>query len=173
MVTTSGLGSNILDVRTPVKMPDALRGERYAFVALPLAEFQPPPLGSIGSENIGVGRLCPIDINTANGAVAGDVFVHGVVIMTPRAKALASWMAGTELCAVKCDLRKRTITMETDIDTSFLMAKLRDDDQREEAAAMEESKDKLGGLHFVSVQQDENDEEPSGFWLLRDLPDGI
>ena len=44
--------------------------------------------------------------------------------------------------------------------------------QREEAAAFEEGKDGLGGLHFVSVQSDD-DSDPDGFWLLREIPDGL
>ena len=49
-------GPSFLDVRTPVKLPDALRGEKYAFVSLPLAEFMEG--GGVSSDNIGVGRLC-------------------------------------------------------------------------------------------------------------------
>jgi hypothetical protein len=44
------------DVRTPLKLPDALRGEKYAFVGLPVAEFQPG--GGVNESNIGVGKLC-------------------------------------------------------------------------------------------------------------------
>ena len=72
---------------------------------------------------------------------------------------------------MSCDLRKRVMVMETDIDNEYLMAKL-NDEQREEANIFEEGKEALGGLHFISVQQDEND-DPAGFWLLRDLPPGI
>lgn len=159
-----GAGPSFMDVRTPIKMPDALRGEKYAFVSLPLAEFMEG--GSITRDNIGVGRLCPVDDN-----MPADSFVQGIVILTTRAKALASWLAGTEVQGLTADLRKRNLVMETDIDTQYLMAKL-NDLQRQEAAAFEEGKDKLGGLHFVSVQRDEDD-DPAGFWLLREIPSGI
>jgi len=156
--------ASFLDVRTPIKLPDALRGEKYAFVALPVAEFLEG--GGIDSENIGVGRLCPVDPN-----LPGDEFVQGIVILTQRADALASWLAGTEFSGFNADLRKRTLVMETDIENQYLMAKL-DDFQREEAAAFEEGKDDLSGLHFVSVQVDD-ESDPSGFWLLRQIPDGL
>lgn len=156
--------ASFLDVRTPVKLPDALRGEKYAFVALPLAEFLEG--GSIDETNIGVGRLCPVDP-----MLPADAFVQGIVILTSRAEALASWLAGTELAGFNADLRKRTLVMETDIETQYLMAKL-NDFQREEAAAFEEGKDNLNGLHFVSVQVDD-DSDPCGFWLLRQIPDGL
>jgi len=162
MVGTSA--PSFLDVRTPVKLPDALRGEKYAFVALPLSEFMPG--GGVTTDSIGKGRLCSIPAD-----VPGDAFVQGVVILSARAKALASWLAGTEVVALTADLRKRILIMETDIDTEYLLAKL-DDQQRTEAAALEEGKDNLKGLHFVCVQEDD-DSDPEGFWLLRELPTNI
>lgn len=159
-----GIGGTFLDIRTAVKLPDALRGEKYAFVGLPLAEFMKG--GSISSENVGVGRLCLVDSR-----LPADSYVQGIVILTSRAKALASWLAGTEVAGVKADLRKRELVMETDIDNQYLMAKL-DNDQRQEAANFEEGKDAVNGLHFISVQTDEND-EPAGFWLLREIPDNL
>lgn len=164
MANSDALGSAFLDVRTPVKLPDALRGEKYAFVGLPLAEFLPG--GGITPDNVGVGRLCPVDPN-----LPADTFVQGIVILTSRAKALASWLAGTEVAGFKADLRRRTLTMEADISTQYLVAKL-DDVQRSEGAMFEEGKDLLGGLHFVSVQKDEDD-DPAGFWLMREIPPGL
>jgi hypothetical protein len=155
---------SFLDVRTPVKMPDALRGEKYAFVSLPLAEFLPG--GGITEENIGVGRLCSVDPSWP-----ADAFVQGIVVLTQRPEGLAAWMAGTELSGLTCDLRKRNLVMETDIATQYLMARL-NDVQRVEGAAFEEGKDGLDGLHFISVQRDEED-DPAGFWLVRKLPEGI
>lgn len=159
-----GIGGTFLDIRTAVKLPDALRGEKYAFVGLPLAEFIEG--GSISSDNVGVGRLCLVD-----NRLPADSYVQGIVILTSRATALASWLAGTEVAGVKADLRKRELVMETDIDNQYLMAKL-DTDQRSEAANFEEGKDALNGLHFISVQTDEND-DPAGFWLLREIPDNL
>jgi hypothetical protein len=170
VATAAAAAPSFLDVRTPVRLPDALRGERYAFVALPLQEFLPG--GGVTPENIGVGRLCPLP--ASDGGVEeppADAFVQGVVILTDRAAALAAWLAGTEMVGVSADLRRRVLTMEADIDTRYLMAKL-NDRQRAEAAAFEEGKAALRGLHFVSVQKTEDD-DPEGFWLLRELPAGI
>eukprot|EP00579_Thalassiosira_antarctica_P005377 CAMPEP_0201882036 /NCGR_PEP_ID=MMETSP0902-20130614/12982_1 /ASSEMBLY_ACC=CAM_ASM_000551 /TAXON_ID=420261 /ORGANISM="Thalassiosira antarctica, Strain CCMP982" /LENGTH=366 /DNA_ID=CAMNT_0048410405 /DNA_START=133 /DNA_END=1233 /DNA_ORIENTATION=- len=159
-----GMGATFLDIRTAVKLPDALRGEKYAFVGLPLAEFIQG--GAISGDNIGVGRLCLVD-----NSLPADSIVQGVVILTSRANALATWLAGTEVAGLKSDLRKRELVMETDLDNQYLMAKL-NDDQRKEAAIFEEGKDALNGLHFISVQTDEND-EPAGFWLLREIPSNL
>ena len=155
---------SFLDVRTPVKLPDALRGEKYAFVALPVAEFLPG--GGVNDETVGQGRLCALPSD-----IPGDAFVQGVIVLSARAKALASWLAGTEVVALTADLRKRILIMETDIDTEYLLARL-NDQQREEAAALEEAKASLKGLHFICVQEDD-DSDPEGFWLLRQLPSNI
>jgi len=164
MIGIRGIGATFLDIRTAVKLPDALRGEKYAFVGLPLSEFIQG--GGVSIENVGVGRLCPLD-----DCLPADSFVQGVVILTSRAKALASWLAGTEVAGIKADLKKRELVMETDIDNQYLMAKL-NDDQRREAANFEEGKDALNGLHFISVQNGE-DNAPEGFWLLREIPDNL
>lgn len=167
-MATAPARASFLDVRTPIKLPDALRGEKYAFVSLPLAEFRAG--GTITRDNVGTGRLCPVG-GEFGAAFPADAFVQGIAIFTARAEALASWLAGTELSGFRADLRKRTLVMETDIENEYLMAKL-NDFQREEAAAFEEGKDCLGGLHFVSVQLDD-DSDPTGFWLLREIPEGI
>ena len=158
---------SFLNVRTPVKLPDSLRGEKYAFVSLPLAEFLPG--GGVNSDTIGVGQLCQLPSNTE---LPGDAFVQGVVVLSNRAKALASWLAGTEVVSLTADLRKRVLLMETDIDTEYLLAKL-NDEQRTEAAALEEGKQSMQGLHFLCVQEEDDDADPEGFWLLRDIPAGI
>jgi hypothetical protein len=160
MAAAGPSGPSFLDIRTPTKLPDALRGEKYAFVSLPLAEFRKG--GGITSDNIGIGKICPIDKD-----LPSDAFVNGVVILSSRAKALATWLAGTEICSLKCDLRRRTLVIESDISTQYLMARL-NDDQRTEGAIFEEGKDNLRGLHFISVQFDD-DSDPEGFWVLREI----
>lgn len=42
-------------LQTPTPLPDALRGEQYAFVGMPVSEFRK---GNINDENVGVGRYC-------------------------------------------------------------------------------------------------------------------
>ena len=39
--------------QTPTPLPDALRGEQYAFVGMPVSEFRQ---GNINDDNVGVGR---------------------------------------------------------------------------------------------------------------------
>jgi hypothetical protein len=164
IASTSSSTTSFLNIRTPIKLPDSLRGESYAFVGLPVAEFRSG--GGVSSDNIGVGQLCPVPNH-----LPGDVFIPGVVILSQRAKALSSWLSGTELVSITADLRKRILLMETDIDTCYLMARL-NDEQRAEGAIFEQGKDEVDGLHFVSVQVSDN-EDPAGFWLLRTFPSNL
>lgn len=163
------IGGDFLDIRTPVKLPDALRGEKYAFVSLPLAEFL-PETGSISKDNIGVGKLFPINPSTEN--LSGDAFLQGIVVFSSRAKGLATWLNGVELYGLKVDIRKRILIVEADITTQYLMARLTDE-QRDEGAAFEQGKKENNGLHFLCVQEGEDDDMPQGFWLLRESDSGI
>jgi RNA-binding protein Tab2/Atab2 len=56
-------------------LPDALRGEQYAFVALPVSEFRKG--GSIDNDNVGLGRLCPIDPT-----IPDDAMIQGLAVFT-------------------------------------------------------------------------------------------
>lgn len=47
------LHSNLCDRQTPTALPDALRGEQYAFVGMPISEFRNE---NINYDNVGVGR---------------------------------------------------------------------------------------------------------------------
>ncbi|CAM9140179.1 unnamed protein product [Discosporangium mesarthrocarpum] len=148
------------DIRTPSPLPDALRGEQYAFVSLPISEFRK---GNINEENIGVGRLCPLDPSLPD-----DAMIPGLAIFTLRCGPLATWMTGLEVAFFKANLKSRELVLECGINTQYLVARVLGE-QRTEAQGFEESKVKLGGLHFVSVQKEPDSEDVAGFWLLKEV----
>jgi len=153
--------ASIFDVTAePAKLPDALRGEQYAFVTLPLAEFRDQ--GGVTDSSVGAGRLCPV-----NPTFPDDATVHGVLMLSRRSGALAAWLAGIELSSMSVDLKRRQMIMEADITTRYLVARV-GDTQREEAAAFERGKADLDGLHFIAVQSGQDDNDVAGFWLLRE-----
>ena len=150
-------------VRTASRLPEGLRGEQYAFVTLPLAEVLKD--GSISQENVGCGKL--INVNPKIGSP--DAMLPGLAILTRRPDALAMSLAATEISGVRADPNTRQLLLDLGLEESFLVAKL-DDNQRAEAAAFEQYKAALNGLHFIVVQSPDDDEvEPAGFWLLREL----
>jgi len=149
-------------VKLPVKLPDQLRGEQYAFVTLPYAEFAPG--GDISADNIGFGSLCPLP---AQGPPL-DTMVPGLVVFSKRASAISAWLTGTDLAFVKALQESRELLLEVGIDTQYLLARIRSQEQQLEARLFEEGKLRTGGLHFLSVQTDAEAERPDGFWLLKD-----
>jgi len=149
-------------VKLPVKLPDQLRGEQYAFVTLPFGEFLDG--GGITTENIGFGSLCPLPQ-----APSPDVMVPGLVIFSKRAAAIAAWLAGTDLAFAKAVLESRELLIEVGLDTQYLLARIRSAEQQLEAQLFEEGKVGTRGLHFLSVQASADADQPDGFWLMQDF----
>ena len=151
--------------KLPVKLPDQLRGEQYAFVTLPYAEFLPG--GGITAENVGFGALCPLP--PADVAPPADAMVPGIVIFSKRAAAVAAWLKGIDLAYGNAVLETRELLLEVGLDTQYLFARIRTPEQLLESQLFEEGKLKTGGLHFLSVQASAESEAPDGFWLLKDV----
>jgi hypothetical protein len=150
-------------LRFAEKLPDNLRGERYAVASLPLAEFLPG--GSITEENIGFGRLCPLPTGVED--LPADQMITGINVFSGNSELITFGLGGMDLADVTENLELKEFYIETGIDTAYLLAKLRSDGQVQEARLFEESKRRNRGLHFLSVQRDENS-DPEGFYLLRD-----
>ena len=152
-----------MGLKLPVKLPEQLRGERYAVATLPYAEFIPG--GSITEDNIGFGALCPLPV----GDLSADMMVAGLVIFSRRSKAIAAWLTGLDLAFVTAVLESRELHIEVGLDTQYLLARMRTPIQVAEAETFEEQKRSTGGLHFLSIQSGPEAEQPDGFWLLRDI----
>jgi len=150
-------------IKLPVKLPEQLRGEQYAFVTLPYAEFMAG--GSITEENIGFGSLCPLPAD----GIPPDLMVPGLAIFSKRSPAIAAWLTGVDLAYVKAILESREILLEVGLDTQYLLARMRTLGQSSEAQQYEESKMRTRGLHFLSVQNGPEADQPDGFWLLKDI----
>jgi len=145
------------DVSQPDRLPDVLKAESYAFVALPAEAFWN---GEVNEENINRGRLCPIAQMPKTG------WIHGITLFSKRADAVASWMNGLEISSLRGDLVTRELMLNTDISTQFVVAPLQEA-QKREAQIFEKGKNEAAGYHFLSVQSSPDAEEVQGFWLLR------
>jgi hypothetical protein len=154
-------------LKYPVRLPEQLRGEQYAVATLPLTEFLPGGALSGGNSDasVGFGKLCPLPADAA--AVPPETMVPGVIIFSGRAKAIAAWLSGLDLAFVSASLEARDLLIEVGLDSQYLLARLRSPQQLLEAEGLEKGKQNTGGLHFLSVQVSAED-EPLGFWLLRD-----
>lgn len=147
-----------LDPGAPLPLPDALRGERWAFVSAPAA--------LVGDQAARVRA----------GAAFGAVFpvspasaVPGVVVFSSRALALAGWMNGLELGCVAPDARTGALLLETGVAQRWAYASWRRSAAADaEANAWAQAKKDAGGLHFLAVQRDDGD-DVQGFWLMREF----
>ena len=145
------------DVSQPDRLPDVLKAESYAFVALPAEAFWN---GEVNEGNINRGRLCPIREMPKTG------WIHGITLFSKRSEAVASWMNGLELAYLRGDLLTRELMLNTDISSQFVVAPLLEA-QKREAQIFEKGKADAQGYHFLSVQSTPDSEDVQGFWLLR------
>eukprot|EP00887_Chlorella_sp_A99_P007562 scaffold28.g7562.t1 len=188
-----------LDLGAPEELPGALRGERWAFVQLPLGALQaeladvaagrvfgqgldlallpPPPRAGAGGErrdaDAADAAAPPPQQQQERQAYGPDTLVPGVAVYSRRADPLAAWTAGLELAAVKADVDRAFLILESGVNQRWRYgAYRRSPEAAAEAAAWEEAKRAAGGLHFLAVMEDEESETCSGLWLLleRDPP---
>ena len=151
----------------PQDLPDALAGERWAFVELPLS--------SLGAECEAVAKgTCFGEVFSlalaGMGGLPADTVVPGVAVWSRRAPALAAWTAGYDLAGLKADLDRAALILDTGVSQRWKYARwARGPEATEEARAWEAAKAAAGGLHFLAVSTDPEAVNCSGFWLLRDV----
>jgi hypothetical protein len=153
----------------PKKLPDALRGETWDFVQLPLSmvleETKPVLAGktfgsSFDLKNAGCGDMSP------------DTMIPGIVVFSRRGKALAAWTASLEIAAVTVDENLKSVLLETGFNDKWFYGAWADKSLVAEGKKWEQAKLQTRGLHFMAVQEKDGG-EVDGFWLLmkRDAPE--
>lgn len=147
----------------PDRLPDVLKAESYAFVALPAEVFWD---NQVNIENIKKGKLCPIREMPKTG------WIHGVTLLSKRSESIAAWMNGIEIGSLKADLLSRELILNIDLNNQYVVAPLLDA-QKKEAQIFEKGKTESLGYHFLSVQASADSEEVEGFWLLRQFGDNL
>lgn len=147
------------EVKQAEKLPDTLRAQSYAFVALPAESFWN---GEINQENMQRGKVVPLRDMPKTG------WIHGITLFSSRATSIATWMTGVEIASLKADLLTKELILNADITRQFVVAPLTDK-QKEEARVFEKGKASSNGYHFLSVQAGPDADGVEGFWLLREF----
>ena len=96
------------EASAPRPLPDALRGESWAFVALPLVGVK-EEAEQVRANKV-FGDLLEIDPNLPD-----DTLVPGIAVYTRRAAALAGWTKGLELGGISVDLDMGTLILDTGV----------------------------------------------------------
>ena len=157
----------VYEMGAPEDLPDALRGESWSFVQLPLGALR-GELGEVTKGNA-FGRVLDIEAAGLGAAVTDETLVPGVAIYSRRAKPLAAWTNGLELAAVAADTDRACLVLETGVNDRWKYgAYRRTQETTEEAYAWEQAKLGVGGLHFLTVMTDEEADDVAGLWLLCD-----
>ena len=94
--------------------------------------------------------------------------VPGLLIASTRAVAIAAWMGGVEPSSLTIDPEQGLI-LEAGQTDRYLMARLADDKLQAEGEGFQARKQQMGGIHFLALQTDLNEQSFAGFWLLKDL----
>ncbi len=145
----------------PQKLPDALEGQKWAFVTLEAQAFQEMPEWEIGfGESFGLPMI----------GLKPHTSIPGFIIFSPRATALAAWMSGLELAYLQVEQTSSPkLLLETGESDSWILANLTDATTQAEAKGFETTKQKAKNVHFLAVQSDPNSESFAGFWMLQEL----
>ena len=147
----------------PRPLPDALRGESWAFVALPLVGVKEE------AEQVRANRVFG-DLLEIDPTLEDDALIPGIAVYTRRAAALAGWTKGLELGGISVDFDMGTLLLDTGVSDSWQYARFRQTKElMKEAREWEEVKAAVNGLHFLAIQTDEDAETTDGFWILQDF----
>jgi hypothetical protein len=144
----------------PQSLPDALVGERWAFVTLEAAAFTEMP-----DWEIGFSEAFPLEIF----GLQPDTPIPGMIIYSSRALPLAAWMSGLELAFLRFNATPPQLVLETGASDAWILANLPTPDLQTEVKAFEAAKQQANRVHFVAVQSDPEAEAFAGFWLMQEL----
>ncbi|PKI33930.1 protein TAB2 homolog, chloroplastic [Punica granatum] len=156
-----------LDNPFPMELPENLFGERWAFVQLPYSAVQ-EEISSLKTRYVfGAG----LDLDLLGIEIDDKTLIPGLAVTSSRAKPLAAWMNGLEVCALEADTSKASLILSVGISTRYIYATYRKTPvTTSEAEAWESAKKSCGGLHFLAIQEDLDCDDCVGFWLLLDMP---
>ncbi|MEB3294117.1 MAG: Tab2/Atab2 family RNA-binding protein [Synechococcales bacterium] len=155
-----GNPSVVFPITPPQPLPDALRGQKWALVALAASAFE-----EMGDWSIDFGESFPL--NSMN--LTSETQIPGLILYSARALPMAAWMSGLELASVKYDTQDgQQLVLETGVIDRWTLTPLNNLPLQAEAQRFETAKQAAKGVHFIAVQTDPNAETFAGFWLLLD-----
>ncbi|CAL9763016.1 unnamed protein product [Musa acuminata subsp. burmannicoides] len=156
-----------LDNPFPMDLPDNLFGEKWAFVQLPYSAV----LEEISSFETRYAFGGSLDLELLGFEMEDKTLVPGLAVASSRAKPLAAWMNGLEVCLVEVDVSRACLILSVGVSTRYIYATYKKNAATtKEAEAWEAAKKACGGLHFLAIQESFDSEDCVGFWLLLDLP---
>lgn len=152
------------DPPDPIRLPDKLQGERWAFVTLRAEDLR-----EADAWPIEFGELFPVAWDTLTpdtlAPVVRSTLIPGLVITSQRALPMAAWMSGMEPAYLS--VADRRLLLEAGLNDCYLLAQLRDETLRTEAEVFAQRQQQAQGLHFLAIQTDLRAQSFAGFWLMQ------
>ncbi|KAG2652280.1 protein TAB2 homolog, chloroplastic [Panicum virgatum] len=156
-----------LDNPFPTTLPENLVGDKWAFVQLPFSAVRDEVESLERRYAFGAG----LDLELLGFELEDSTLVPGVAVESSRAKPLAAWMNGLEICAMEADTGRGSLILSAGVSTRYIYSGYQKTPAAtQEAEAWEAAKKACGGLHFLAIQENLNSDGCVGFWLLLDLP---
>lgn len=143
----------------PAPLPDALVGQKWAFVSLEASAFD-----EMNEWTIDFGESFPLSL----AGVSPDTQIPGLVIFSSRATPMAAWMSGLELGHLSLDQDPPRLLLETGVSDRWVIASLNKSQLLVEVQNFESAKRAAKGVHFIAVQSSPDSESFAGFWLLQE-----
>ncbi len=147
-------------VNQPEPLPEAVRGDAWSFALLPLGmllEANEWPIEFSG--------LIPI-----KETYDLSIQIPGLRLFSKsRALALSGWLGGLE--PVKLLVEGNQLLLEAGQDDRWLVTDMTKEASKEAEQALINSREKAGGIQFISVQTTPEEEKFAGFWMLREMND--
>ncbi|MDS3859667.1 Tab2/Atab2 family RNA-binding protein [Thermosynechococcaceae cyanobacterium BACA0444] len=138
-------------------LPDALQGQKWQFVSLPVAEF-----ANATEWEIKFGEVFSLS------GLDPESLIPGIIIYSQRALPLAAWMSGLEPACLSLELgRDPQMVLETGADDRWTLVTLPNQDLITAAEAFIAAQAQVKNLHFLAVQASPEREDFAGFWLMQ------
>jgi hypothetical protein len=148
------------ETQPPQPLPDALIGQKWAFVNLEASAFE-----EMHEWDIGFSEVFPL----AMVRLKPETPIPGVVIFSSRALPMAGWMSGIEPACIKFDPAPQArLILETGGSDSWILGKRIDSSVQTQAAEFEDAKRQAKGVHFLAIQSSPQADDFAGFWLLQE-----
>ena len=152
--------SVVFPVTPPQLLPEALQGQKWTFATLALEAFT-----EMEEWLIDFGEAFPLSLTQ----LELDTPVPGLIIFSNRATAMAAWMSGLEIAAVKYDPElPNRLLLETGVNDRWFLTTL-DQKAIPEAEQFEAAKERSNQVHFLAIQESPEVEAFAGFWLLQEI----
>eukprot|EP00899_Mesostigma_viride_P015798 jgi/Mesvir1/24219/Mv10930-RA.1 len=143
-----------------VELPDALRGEKWAFVQLPVSQLL-EEMKEVSAQRI---FGCTYDISNPALKLSPDTLIPGVAVFSSRDTPLSAWTSSLEMAYIVADLNEQALVLEAGIADRYRYGSWKRNDRKadREGIAWEAAKKAAAGVHFLAIQKDPDAPTVSG-----------